>query len=70
MQMLARTAQGTVALVFGDERNGMSNAELLRCNALSTAPTLSHQPSLNLAQAVLLYAYELHGSPEYSFSLA
>jgi tRNA/rRNA methyltransferase/tRNA (cytidine32/uridine32-2'-O)-methyltransferase len=58
-QMVNRTAQGTVALVFGDERNGMHNAELRRCNAVSAVPTSPRQPSINLAQAVLLYAYEL-----------
>jgi tRNA/rRNA methyltransferase/tRNA (cytidine32/uridine32-2'-O)-methyltransferase len=58
-QLVNRGAGGTVAVVFGDERNGMTNAELLRCNALSAAPTSTQQPSINLAQAVLLYAYEL-----------
>jgi tRNA/rRNA methyltransferase/tRNA (cytidine32/uridine32-2'-O)-methyltransferase len=58
-QIVNRGADGTVALVFGDERNGMHNAELRRCNALSAVPTSPRQPSINLAQAVLLYAYEL-----------
>ena len=49
-----------VALVFGDERSGLSNAEIERCHALSSIPTLPAQPSLNLAQAILLYAYEAH----------
>lgn len=46
------------ALVFGDERSGLSNREIDRCHALSSVPTLPEQPSLNLAQAILLYAYE------------
>lgn len=46
------------ALVFGDERSGLSNREIERCHALSCVPTLPAQPSLNLAQAILLYAYE------------
>lgn len=57
--LVERAAHGPVALVFGDEENGLSNAEVDRCHALSAAPTATEQPSLNLAQAVLLYAYEL-----------
>jgi tRNA/rRNA methyltransferase len=52
--------QGATAIVFGDERSGLSNEEIDRCHDLSTIPTLPEQPSLNLAQALLLYAYELH----------
>ena len=54
-----RTHAGEVALVFGDEESGMSNAELLACHATSQISTLPAQPSLNLAQAVLAYAYEV-----------
>jgi TrmH family RNA methyltransferase len=49
---------GTVALLFGDERSGLRNDELARCHALSRIPSSDAQPSLNLAQAVLLYCYE------------
>ncbi len=49
---------GTTALVFGDERSGLSNAEVDRCDALSAIPTAPDQPSLNLAQAVAIYAHE------------
>jgi TrmH family RNA methyltransferase len=56
---LERSKDGTVAIVFGDERSGLTNEELDRCHATSTAPSSAAQPSLNLAQAVLLYAYEL-----------
>lgn len=51
--------QRSVVLLFGDEINGLSNDELLRCHAVSAIPTAPEQPSLNLAQAVLVYAYEL-----------
>ena len=56
---LERGRTGKVALVFGEERSGMSNAEIDFCHALSAVPTLDAQPSINLAQAVLLYSYEL-----------
>jgi tRNA (cytidine32/uridine32-2'-O)-methyltransferase len=55
----ARHREGTVALVFGDERSGLTNADLAQCHALSVIPTADAQPSLNLAQAVLVYAYTL-----------
>lgn len=47
------------ALVFGDERHGLINDDLERCHALSFIPTSESQPSLNLAQAVVVYGYEL-----------
>jgi tRNA/rRNA methyltransferase/tRNA (cytidine32/uridine32-2'-O)-methyltransferase len=50
---------GPVAIVFGDERSGLQNEELHRCHDLSSVPTDPEQPSINLAQSVLLYAYEL-----------
>jgi len=52
-------ASGPVALVFGGEESGLSNEDLVRCHAVSSIPTTSAQPSFNLAQAVLVYAYEL-----------
>lgn len=48
-----------VAIVFGCEESGLSNDELNRCDALSTIPLATTYPSLNLAQSVMLYAYEL-----------
>lgn len=48
-----------VALVFGDERDGLFNTELSLCHDLLTIPTNPQFPSLNLAQAVGVCAYEL-----------
>jgi tRNA/rRNA methyltransferase len=50
---------GRTAIVFGEERSGLTAAEIDRCHALSAIPTGAAQPSLNLAQAVLLYAWEV-----------
>jgi tRNA/rRNA methyltransferase len=58
-ELLARAAQGPVALLFGPEDNGLTNSELDRCHQLVTIPTDPAYPSLNLAQALLLLAYEL-----------
>lgn len=49
---------GDVALVFGDEVHGLTNAELARANAVATIPT-ERKSSLNLAQAVLVFGYEV-----------
>jgi tRNA/rRNA methyltransferase/tRNA (cytidine32/uridine32-2'-O)-methyltransferase len=59
-----RAASERLALVFGDERSGLSNEDLAQCHDLSAIPTSDEQPSLNLAQAVLVYAYELWGAPQ------
>jgi tRNA/rRNA methyltransferase len=47
------------ALVFGSEQNGLSNEELLLCHVVATIPIAQPYPSLNLAQAVMIFAYEL-----------
>lgn len=49
--------RGRLALVFGDERDGLSAEALGRCDEVSTIPTSGAQPSLNLAQAVAVYAH-------------
>lgn len=46
-----------VAIVFGSERNGLSNEQLLQCHIHSSIPTATQNPSLNLAQSVMIYAY-------------
>ncbi len=58
-KILQRAGAGPVALVFGREDRGLSNAELDRCHDLLVAPTMPEYPSLNLAHAVLVAAYEL-----------
>ncbi len=46
-----------VGIVFGRESSGLSNDELDRCNFHSSIPTATTKPSLNLAQAVMIYAH-------------
>jgi len=50
---------GPAAIVFGNERTGLEEAELELCNIASHIPVSEAQPSLNLSHAVQLYAYEL-----------
>lgn len=47
-----------VAVMFGPERAGLENDDISRANALISVPVNPDFPSLNLAQAVLLCAYE------------
>ncbi len=50
---------GKVVILFGTERTGMTNDETDICRYLSTVDTNPEQPSLNLAQAVMLYSWEI-----------
>ena len=54
---------GSVALLFGSEKTGLSNDELSHCNWLLTIPMQQHEdlrhPSMNLGQAVAVCLYEL-----------
>lgn len=54
-------AVATAALVFGREDRGLSNDELALCDLLTGIPMKVSYPSLNLAQAVMLYAWEMSG---------
>jgi len=57
--IVAATAEGRVALVFGNETSGLSNAELARCQAFATIPANPAYGSLNLAMAVQVACYEV-----------
>jgi TrmH family RNA methyltransferase len=48
-----------VGLVFGREESGLTDEELRRCNELTSVPSGAAHPSLNLSQAVMIYAYEI-----------
>ncbi len=52
-------ARGGLAVVFGREAHGLSDAELDRCTHLVYFPADDSYPSFNLAQAVLVVAWEL-----------
>ncbi len=57
-ELVAISQHNTVALLFGPENWGLTNEELALCHALVTIPTAGFR-SLNLAQAVLVMAYEV-----------
>jgi tRNA/rRNA methyltransferase/tRNA (cytidine32/uridine32-2'-O)-methyltransferase len=50
---------GCAGLVFGNERTGLETGELEFCNLASHIPANEEFPSLNLSQAVQIYAYQL-----------
>ena len=47
-----------VSVLFGPERAGLENEDIAQANALISVPVNSKFASLNLAQCVLLVAYE------------
>jgi tRNA/rRNA methyltransferase len=57
--ILAAAGPNSVALVFGPEDHGLALEELKLCHHVMTIPTSDTYGSLNLAQAVLVCAYEL-----------
>ena len=46
-----------VCFIFGGERNGLSTEDLFACDLVTTIPTATTFPSLNLSQSVMLFAY-------------
>ena len=58
-EMAPRIAAGeTVAIVFGRERNGLENDEVALADCIVTLPVNPAFASLNLAQAIVIVAYE------------
>jgi TrmH family RNA methyltransferase len=53
-----RAGGGRIGVVFGSEASGLTKEELRLCHATVRIPTAAGHPSLNLAQAVLVVAYE------------
>jgi TrmH family RNA methyltransferase len=55
----AISAKHRVGLLFGREDSGLTNEELTRCHLIASIPAARRHPSLNLAQAVMLFCYEI-----------
>jgi tRNA C32,U32 (ribose-2'-O)-methylase TrmJ len=53
------SAANCVALLFGSEKRGLSNADLSYCHWLMRIPTHEENISMNLGQAVAVCLYEL-----------
>ena len=55
-----RAARGEqIAFVFGNEKTGLAEEDLVGAQARVRIPMVADQPSINLGQAVQLMAYEL-----------
>ena len=59
-ELALQTVEGgdEVALVFGREDSGLSNAELDKCHYLAHIPSNPNYSSLNIGAAVQVFAYE------------
>lgn len=73
LRLVEISRHNRVALLFGPENWGLTNEELALCQALVTIPT-AECSSLNLAQAVMVLAYEVftarHAEPRFVPRLA
>jgi len=58
-RLVELAAHGEVALVFGNETNGLARADVNRCDFLTRIPTDVAYASLNLGAAVQVLCYEL-----------
>ena len=62
---VARIAEETlgdehrIAIVFGREKSGLSGAEVMLCQRTASIPTWPEFPTMNLAQSVAVFCYEL-----------
>jgi tRNA C32,U32 (ribose-2'-O)-methylase TrmJ len=58
-RILARAKSGKVHLIFGNERSGLSTADIVRCDSAAYLPSSPGFSSMNLSHAVMLVGYEL-----------
>lgn len=58
-QLIGKPGLRRVAILFGCEESGLSNEQLALADLVSYLPLKVSYPSLNLGQAIMLYAYEL-----------
>jgi TrmH family RNA methyltransferase len=59
-RIISAARSNRVAVVFGSEDRGLSNAELSLCDMVVTIPEETDYPSLNLSHAVTIVCYELY----------
>jgi tRNA/rRNA methyltransferase len=61
-RLIPLSAKNTIGLVFGSEKEGLTNEELSLCHLYVRIPSSKSFSSLNLAQAVMVLCYELFQS--------
>jgi len=59
MELVQQARQQPVALLFGRENSGLTTTEVKKCQIIIHIPANPQYPSLNLASAVQVMAYEL-----------
>jgi len=58
-KLIPISLKNSIGLVFGSEKEGLTNEELSLCHLYVRIPSMESFPSLNLAQAVMVVCYEL-----------
>lgn len=61
-KLIPLSMKNAIALVFGPEREGLTNEELSLCHILGRIPSSTAFPSLNLSHAVMIFCYEVFQS--------
>lgn len=61
-ERLVSGAVSDIFFVFGPESSGLTNEEVALCDWVVTIPSLAKYRSLNLSQAVLVFAYEANAN--------
>jgi TrmH family RNA methyltransferase len=68
-ELVSRSAEGNIALVFGREDKGLPNEILDRCHEAICIPTNPEHPSLNLGHAAMIVLYEIRRAVRRAFDL-
>jgi tRNA/rRNA methyltransferase len=58
-KLIPLSRKNLIGLVFGSEKEGLTNEELSLCHLYARIPSMESFPSLNVAQAVMVVSYEL-----------
>jgi tRNA/rRNA methyltransferase len=61
-KLISLSQRNLIGLVFGSEKEGLTNEELSLCHLYARIPSMDSFPSLNLAHAVMVVSYELFRS--------
>lgn len=59
-QIVAESRQHPVAVVFGRERMGLHNDDIMQCHGHMMIPSHPDHPVLNIAQAIQVICYEIY----------
>lgn len=58
-KLVSLSQKNRIGIVFGSEKEGLTNEELALCHLYVRIPSSETFPSLNLAQAVMILCYEM-----------